>query len=241
MSRLSNLTAIVLRKRDFMESDMILTVLDSEGHRREVIVKGAGSQKSRRRRHLERMNLIKGSLYKGKTHFYLQDVQCQSSYTSIKDDLDMIMQASVLLELADRSIMAEDPHPEIFKLMLATLEEMNKKNLEVPTLDMSLVQLAHNLGFLPNFKECSQCHNEVLDDTLHWDRQNGTLHCKNCGNGNTPLPLKYRKAMEFFRQHHVSSASQLKLQKEEATELRSLVFDLFQSHLQSPLKTLSLN
>lgn len=224
-----------------MESDLSLTILDSSGHRREVIVKGAGSQKSRRRRHLERMNLIKGSLYEGKTHFYLQDVQCQSSFTKIKDDLDLIMQASVLLELADKSILAEDPHQEIFELLHATLEEMNKKDVQNHTLDMSLVQLAYHLGFLPNFKECSQCHNEVLDDTLHWDRQNGTLHCNDCGNSKRPLPLKYRKAMEFFRKHHVSSASQLRLQKEEATELRALIFDLFQAHLHAPLKSLSLS
>ena len=67
MSRLKNITAIVLNKRDFMESDLFLTLLDDEGKRFEVLVKGAGSQKSRRRRHLERMNLIKGTLYEGKT------------------------------------------------------------------------------------------------------------------------------------------------------------------------------
>lgn len=239
MSRLKNITAIVLNKRDFMESDLFLTLLDDEGKRFEVLVKGAGSQKSRRRRHLERMNLIKGTLYEGKTHLYLQDVECQSSFSLLKDDLDRILQASVLLELTERCLFPDDPHQEIYTLILHTLELLNKKDAQSHVIDISLVQLANHLGYLPNFRECSQCHGEKIEENLHWDREHGTLHCDDCGLIRRPLSMKYRKAMEFFRQSQVKLPQQLKLGKLEHEELRSLIYELFQAHLHAPLKSLS--
>lgn len=238
MSRLRNLTAIILNKREFMENDLILTVLDEQGERLELIAKGAGKGKSERRRHLERMNLIQGTLYEGRTHHYLQDVSCQSSHSQLKDSLELIMEASILLELTERSVMLDDPHPEVFELLRSTLTEMNKKDAQRHVLDMSLVQLAHHLGFLPNFRACSQCHAESKKD-LHWDRDHGTLHCGECGPGRRPLEIKYRKAMEFFRLTHVSRAQHLRLQPEEQNTLRALIFQLFEAHLQAPLKTLS--
>jgi len=240
MSRLKNITAIVINKRDFMENDLALTLLDEEGNRIEAMVKGAGSRKSKRRRHLERMNLIKGTLYKGKTHLYLQDVECQQSFTVIKDDFDRIMQASVLLELIQRSILEDDPHPEIYHLLKDSFTEFNQKSAEQHILDISLVQLAKHLGFLPNFKECSQCHEEKIKENLHWDKDHGTLHCDNCGPVRSPLELKYRKAMEFFKRTHIHDAAKLKLNESEQSIVRNLCYQLFEAHLQTPLKSLSL-
>ncbi|MFT7183899.1 MAG: DNA repair protein RecO (recombination protein O) [Oceanicoccus sp.] len=241
MSRLRNLTAIVLRKRDLMERDLFITIMDDEGNCFDVVVKGAGSQKSKRRRHLERMNLIKGTLYEGKTHLYLQDVQCQSSHVALKDNLDSIMQASVLLELIERCILPNDPHPQIYKLVSETLEMMNKKDVQDHLLEISLIQLANHLGFLPNFKECSQCHFDKTQEDLYLDKTHGTLHCKDCNPSGPPLPMKYRKAIEFFKRTQITNTQEIKFEKGEQTELRELILELFQPQLHSPLKSLSLS
>ncbi len=235
----NNFTAIILKKRHVFERDLSLVLLDKKGKRIEVIAKGAGYGKSLRSAHLEAMNLIKGSLYKGKNKYFLQEVECQESFIHLKEDLDKIIEAGLLLQLTELSVLTNDPHPEIFDLLLSSFTELNKKNVQTHLLDMSLVQLANHLGFLPNFRECSQCHEDQKERHLHWDMKQGTLHCENCSPSQKPLQLKYRKAMEFFRMRHVSQANKVKLSFEEQQEIRKLTYQLFEAHLQKPLKTLS--
>ncbi len=234
---IQNLTGIILRKRTFGEKDLIITVLSSFGERSELVVKGANLPKSRRRAHLELMNLVQGTTYQGSHHVYLQNVHVKNSFTHLKENVSTVLRLTIFLEILERGLMEKDAQPEIFALLAETLESLNKRSH--PFLpEAALIKLAHLLGFLPSFKQCNACH-LTLEEEAHWDQEAGTLSCTNCRKDHhRPLPLKYRKAFEFFRRASTEDCRKVQLQEEEADTLREWIPSFFTLHLDRPLKSL---
>jgi DNA repair protein RecO (recombination protein O) len=238
--RNQNFKGIIINKRQFMESDMFLTVLTDSGEKFELLAKGA-SGRSRRKHHLELMNQIEGTFYEGKTHYYLQSVQCKQSFIHLKEDLQLILRMHMILEIINKTVMLEDPHPEIYQLLEETLNSLNQKNVYELTPEITLIKLAHLLGFLPNFKECSSCHKLLTKDEAKWDQEQGTIQCQNCSSELCEhMPLKYRKALDFFRRAPRSEYIKVTLNPEESHEIKSMLPNLFIKHLGAPLKSLAL-
>jgi len=239
--RTKNLTGIVIRKRDFMEKDLIVTVLNEKGLRQDLIVKGAGNGKSKRKSHLEPMNLIEGNVYAANTQSYLQTVQSRCSFTEMKNHLDRILRMQVIFEIIDKTIFPSDAHPEIYELLLDTLHTMNKKYTQPFGPEISLIKLAHFLGFLPSFKECGSCHRPLHENDAQWNHEVGTLACRACSpEQHSHLPLKYRKAMEFFRRATKEDLNKVILQEQEKKDLRDLTMRFFTLNIDKPLKSLML-
>ena len=241
MNKIHNFTGIIICKRKFMESDLIITVLNENGLRHEFIAKGAGNGKSRRKSHLEAMCLIKGTYYEGRSHEYLQAVESKAVFQTLKSDLERVLRMHLILEIIEKTVMRDDKHPEIFSLLLETLEEMNKKDSPLLNIEIALTKLAHMLGYLPNFKECSACHKELYEDTALWNAAEGTVSCKACGNeDHSHIPLKYRKALEFFRKAPQRDLQHIKIGDEEHKTLQEFLPQLFSSQIERPLKSLTL-
>ena len=233
-----------------MESDLFVTILTESGHRRELLAKGAAGR-SKRKSHMELMNLVSGTFYQGKTHQYLQDISCKKSFHRLKANLERILRMHMILEIIERTVLEEDPHPEIYQLLADTLETMNQTQAHELTPDVTLIKLANFLGFLPNFKECCSCHMAITEDTAVWDENRGVLQCPKCANTNLEIeeeelistqqhfPLKYRKVLEFFRQSPHRDLEKIQIQAEEQKALQQFLPKIFLNHLGKPLKSLN--
>lgn len=228
------LTGIVLRKKEWGERDLLLTVLSEEGKCQEIVVKGGGSGRSRRRSHLELFNWIEGTVYHSARRHYLQEVQLKQSWHNLKEELDLVFRLSVFLEIAGRSLQAEERYPEVYHLLLRTLQDLNcKASSFLP--EIALIKLAHYLGYLPSFKECSHCH-RLLHEEAHWDLEAGLLSCSDCKQKQgTVLPLKYRKAFEFFKVARHQDCEKVHLSTEEQESLKEWIPHFFNPYLDRPL------
>ena len=239
MSKNHNFTGIILRKRNFMEADLIVTVLTKSGHRHDLIAKHANG-KSRRKSHLELMNLVSGTFYSGKTHEYLQDIQCQKSFSHLKENLERVLRTHMILEIIEKTVLENDPHPEIFDLLKNTLQTLNETHPHSLTQEAALTKLAHFLGFLPDFKECSSCHEHITQDDAKWDPSQSTLYCQKCAKtSHRSFPLKYRKALEFFKKSPQHELEKISIADTEHKSLQEFLPSLFLSHLGKPLKSLA--
>lgn len=238
--KIQNFTGIIIKKRQFMEADLIITVLCNDGMPQELIAKGASNGKSRRKNHIELMNLVSGTFYEGKTHTYLQDIACKNSFHKLKENLDLIMKGQVMLEIIQKAVLHSDPHKAIYDLLETTFQDLNQDLPHALTYEAALTKLAHHLGFLPNFKECSTCHSQITEDEAKWDPSQNTLYCKNCAMAqHRSFPLKYRKALEFFRHSESSDLGKISIQEDEHRILQEFLPNLFLTHFGQPLKTLS--
>ena len=234
---IQNLSGIILRRREYGEKDLMLTVLSNRGERLDLVVKGANIPNSRRRSHLELMNLIEGTTYQSTHNLYLQNVQVKDSFTHLKENVNLVFRLAVFLEILERSLQEKDLQPEIYLLLEETLQSLNESHHAFLP-EAALIRLAHLLGFLPSFKQCNLCHENLMDEA-HWDQEAGTLACTGCRKiHHRPMPLKYRKAFEFFRRASTEDCRKVDLQTEEADTLREWIPSFFSLHLDRPLKSL---
>lgn len=237
---IQNFKGLILRKRPFTENDGIVSLLTEDGFRHDAIVKGLHANTSKRRSHLEVMNWVQGTLYQSKSNMYLQDVRCESSFPTLKNDWDKLMAGQLLLEITEKSLMENHAHPEIYELLLNTFSQLNSENCAKATLSTALTKLAQELGILPSFKQCSLCHHKIETDEAFWHSEAGTLSCQSCAPTHAKhLPLRYRKALEFFRSHSFKESLQVQLSPQDQSSLEYFLPELFTTHLHYPLKSLS--
>ena len=238
-----NLTGIVLRTRTWGETDLLVSVLSSEGERLDLVAKGAGGPRSKRRSHLEGINWIRGTVYESTKRAYLQNVQTENSFIHVKAHPNLVFRLAVFIEILEKTFRPENPHPEIYELFLETLNALNTpeahlKNSHPLLPEVALVKLAHLLGFLPSFKNCAHCH-QSLTKTAHFDHEAGTLACGDCRKAqHRSFPIKYCKAFEFFRHASSADCQKITLEPEEHETLREWIPGFFSLHLDQPLKSL---
>ena len=252
---IKNFSAIILRTRDWGEKDLLVCALSQDGERLDLIAKGAGGPRSKRRSHLESMNAVRGTIYESKGRAYIKTVETENSFLRVKQEPCLVFRLTVFVEILEKTLLPEHAHPEIYPLFLETLESLNEKNHPLLTegelpknrrasdtilVEVALVKLAHVLGYLPSFKNCAHCH-EGLTKTAHWDHEAGTLACANCRQANhRSFPIKYCKAFEFFRHASTENCQKVFLQPDEAETLREWIPSFFSLHLKQPLKSLQI-
>lgn len=234
MSRINNIEGIILKKRPFMENDLFITILDKNGEIFELLCKGIRGKNSRRKGIIEIMNLINGVTYKSANHTYLQSTTLISSFPKLKSNYDKIIEAELLIEIISKTIPREYPHPEIYTLLSGFLNHLNGEETHPLNLSFSLTKLAHHLGFLPSFKNCGSCHAFLEDDHASWEKNQ--VLCKNCKRSNFLMPLKYRKAFEFFRNSERHEIEKITVQLEEIAEMLNFLPNVFANHLEKPLR-----
>lgn len=231
-----NITGIVLHKKEWLEQDLRIVVLTNQGERLDLIVKGAG-KRSRRRSHLELMNLIEGTVHHSRHNAYLQTVSCVHSFSRLKDQLELCLSAQVLLEVLDRSTQPENPEPILFELLHESLKAMEDGSNPNLVLDIALVKLSDALGYLPSLRHCGHCATSLTEEEA-WQHHAGFLACTYCHSSeSTPFPHKYRKAIEFFRTASFETCSRLLLTQEEYGGLREWSPRFLSRELGKPIKT----
>lgn len=221
--KIRNIKGIVIRTRAFMENDMCVNVLTETGEKLDLIVKGARNGKSKRKPHLELMNLVSGTVYESKNHSYLQSVICEKSFHRLKNSCQSVFSCYELLDLVNHSVLPDDPQPEIYEILKNTFDFLDSDKPHFFAVDFALIKLADRLGFLPSFKNCGLCHRIMNEEIfLNWD--NCAVHCVNCKSElESSLEMKYRKAIEFFRVASHEILHKISLSEVECETLRSII------------------
>lgn len=229
--RIQNQKAIIIKTRQFMENDMIVTLLNEKGEKIEAIVKGAQSGTSKRKAHMDLLNLVNATIYQSNRNKYLQAVQATSTFHRAKERFFDVFTLYKILDIINRSIQEEDKFPEIFSLLLETMETLNSKNPHIFTTEIALIKLAHLLGFLPSFRQCGKCH-QAGEGEFYLNDTAGTIHCENCKNDyDSPVELKFRKAIEYFRTTSINAAAKLTINEDECERIKQISSGIFRQHL----------
>lgn len=236
---IQNITGIIIRRKDWGEKDLLVSILSEEGARIDTVVKGAGQGQSKRKSHLELMNQVKGTLYDSGRQIYLQSVECVQSYFRLKQSFERVFQVYVLLEVIDQSLLPENGDPELYKLLEATLSHLNEKDACSLGAEIGLVKWGEALGVLPSFRNCGNCLSH-LEEGARWNTDKQVLLCMGCANTQgEDLPLKYRKALEYFKSASFHECRAIVFRDEEILKLRALIPYLLRGHLERPLKSLA--
>ena len=198
-SRLYRAQGVVLRRRDLGETDRIVTIFTREHGKQRVVAKGTRRPGSRLAGHLEPYMLTNILVARGRSLDIISQAECVSPYSALRQDENAIAAAGLCSELID-SLTAEDqPHPQVFELLLSTLgllEEDADPRRAVLVFEFALLA---NLGYRPEVQRCTACSQDLEPVPSGFSLDAGGVVCHRCLRPASGLALVSVDALKMLR------------------------------------------
>jgi len=229
--RTLTIEAIVLRHRDWGESDRIITTYSKELGKARLVVKGARKIQSRKAGHLEPFSRVRMQLSRTNDLPIVTQVETVTSFQPLKENLEMIGKASYLAELVEK-FTQEDQEGEapLFRLISDTLERLMDSRRSWFALRFFENRLLDISGYRPEFFNCVECHKEIVQEDQFFAPASGGVVCATCGiskPGMWKMPAKTLKYLRFFQKNSFNDYARTRLSDEE----RSSVENFYQNYI----------
>lgn len=177
--------AIVLRARDYSESDRIVTLLTRDFGKLSGIAKGAKASKRRFERKLEPFSCVTLFFRRrplGQLVFISRAERGESAHPTIEDDLGKIALGSYMLELADALTTEEAEARSAYDLLIEALETLSISPAS-PTLRYAYeLKMLRAAGYGLDFARCRLCQNvvEANGNPVYFVISRGGVVCGRC-------------------------------------------------------------
>jgi DNA repair protein RecO (recombination protein O) len=171
--------ALVIRSREFGESDRVLTLFSRELGKLQAVAKGVRKPKSRQRAGVQLFTYGDFLIHRGKTLDTVSQCSPRESFPYLWNDLDRSFAATGISELLDISTLTAQPNPELFTLTLTCLFLMEQFDpaLVLSTYALRLMML---LGYRPRLGECAECGVNISAERLFFSSAAGGTLCSQC-------------------------------------------------------------
>ena len=154
MSRIYKTEGVVLKRKNFGETDRLLTVFTKGNGKLVIVARGIRKIVSRKAPDLEPFTHLHFVLAIGRIFDYVLEVEVIEKYHFISNNLERIAHAYRLVELVDRLCPEREPYVEVFALLIETLRNLNsEKQTQLMALSENIaLKLLWELGYLPREK-----------------------------------------------------------------------------------------
>lgn len=182
-----NTPAILLRRIEFGDYDLIVTLFTRTQGKTSAIAKSAKKSVKRFPGVLEpfsRLNVVMAR-GRGKGLPVLQEASLEDPFFKIRENIVKTAYASYWAELIYLWMAEGEPQEALYRLTLHVLDELNSGKTTVEVLSilfqMRFLSLA---GFRPNFDHCHACKtclDQIRHDCVFSDPSKGGIVCPTCG------------------------------------------------------------
>lgn len=154
---------IILKKKNLLNADKLITIF-SENHGK-IVVLGKGVRKivSRRLSHLETGNFIKFSFYKKDNYFYLRETDVIYGYSKIKRSDKKINLLYLLFFILNKILPENQKEQLIFSKTLNILKELNNQD------DFDMIEVKcflKDILIISGFINKDKANNAIFDPIL---------------------------------------------------------------------------
>ena len=141
--------AIVLKKRQLLQKDVLITLLTQEHGKVSVIAKGIKNITSKRAPHIQTGNLLNVALSDRGHVFYLQGTDLISAFSAIRDNNEKINRLYTFLFIIDRILPEAQEEPQIYNLVKSFMIEVARSTGDLNDfLRIYLQKMLQILGYL---------------------------------------------------------------------------------------------
>lgn len=223
---------IVLRTYKLGEADRIVVLL-TQGHGKvRAVAKGVRKTRSKFGARLEPCSHVSLQLYEGRELDIVTQAESVDHFRAIRDDLDRLAGAQVMLEAADQVGQEGEADAALYRLLLGALRTLagTGGTLVVPAF---LLKLLAADGVRPMVEACAGCGEDT--QLVAFDLESGGLLCNSCRQGIVVSP----DAVALLRDVLGGRLNAALAQPEgEATrELTHLATGAMEHHLERRLRT----
>ena len=189
--------AIILSRRDFGESDRLLTLFTPARGKIRAIAKGARKPSAKVSGHVELFARSDVMIHKGRNLDILTQAELVEPYLGLRDDLARGAYANYIAELLDRfTADEEDESGALFALLDATMSRVADAadpRLAARFFELHLLDL---VGFRPELSECVVSREELVPESQYFSQEEGGVvsRAAGAGGGVTPDRARFRHA-----------------------------------------------
>jgi DNA repair protein RecO (recombination protein O) len=232
--------AVILKRREQGEADRVITIFTPDYGKRAVIAKGVRKPASRKAGHLEPFTHVSLMLAKGKTWDVITSAETITSFRALREDLDLTAYAYYFCELLDAFVQEEDPHPELYDLILTAFRRLETSpNLALTGRWFELALLKH-VGFSPQLFHCVQCGEAIRPELNYFSLEQGGVLCPRHGEGVSgvqPIPLNALKVLRYIQTRPYHEIIRLQLKPGTMRQVETLLADYLRFLLERRLKS----
>ena len=232
--------AIVLGRRDFSESDRMLTLFSREFGKIDAIAKGARKPQSRKTGHVELFMRTNFLFAKGREMNIITQAEMVEAYAGLREDLVRMTYASYLVELLNRFTADEDKHIGEYDLLANGLRWLEK------TADVLLVARYYELrllglaGYQPRLFHCVVCGEPIEEQDQFFSAELGGLLCPNCQTADRrakPISAVAVKVLRYLQTRDWETVKVLQLKRPLHHELETTMHHYLTYILERNLKS----
>jgi DNA repair protein RecO (recombination protein O) len=181
--------AILLRRLDYGDFDLILTFLSLQRGKISLIAKSAKKSKKRFAGVLELFSLIDvvGSIGKGRGLPVLQEASLKSPHSSIRGNIKKTAYASYWCELIYTWLEENQEQGDLFHLLKYVLAQLDSGTATAAELSVLFqMRMLYLSGHRPNLQQCARCRKNldaIEAQQVIFDITKGTFLCPGCASG----------------------------------------------------------
>lgn len=181
--------AIVIRSREFGESDRLVTLFSREMGKIQAVAKGVRKPKSRQRAGVQLFTYADYLVHRGRNLDTINQASPKESFPHLLTDLGRTLAATGMAELLAAATIAGQPQPELFTLTLSCfyLLEHFEPSLLLAGYAMRLVDI---LGYAPVLDHCTVCASQLKEEVCLFSPEAGGVLCARCRAGYAGKYLK---------------------------------------------------
>jgi DNA repair protein RecO (recombination protein O) len=233
--------AVVVRHSDWGEADRLLTLYTREQGMVRALAKGARKITSRKAGHLQPFTYITAQLARGRDLLIVTQAETINAFLPLHDDLTKTGYAAYVVELLYRfSYEEEGGNPTLFRLLVETLDRIEKEENAWLAIRYYEMRLLDSVGFRPQLFECANCGHEILAEDQYFSFTAGGAICPRCGQGLSNLmkiSVEMLKYLRHFQRSSYRDASRAHPSLESQKEAEVLMQGYFTYLLERELNT----
>lgn len=239
--------AIVLRTYRLAESDRIVVFLTENHGKVRAVAKGIRRTRSRFGGRLEPLSYVNVQFHRGSSLDVVSQVETIEASSGLYGDLDVMTEASAVLEAVDRLVPDLEPVPQTFRMLLGVRRTLIERPspLVVPAF---LWKLLAAEGVRPELDRCVGCGAVESDDSrfVAFDSVRGGVQCRSCRTGGSIGPealallrdmLGGRLALALEAAHDPTGQ---RLDDPVVNEVADLATRAFEAHVERRLRSLGI-
>jgi DNA repair protein RecO (recombination protein O) len=210
--------AVLLRRLDYGDFDLILTLLSLQRGKISLIAKSAKKSTKRFGGILELFSLMEVVASAGRGGLpVLQEATLISPFSTIRNDIIKTAYASYWCELINNWVEENQKQEQLFYLLKHVLNQLDRGESEAAQISILFqMKLLHLTGHGPNLRQCGRCRKNleiILSNQVVFDIAKGAILCDECSpgaGGRLRLSKGTLKQLIWFESGNLKKASRIR-------------------------------
>jgi len=236
---MSYTTAILLRRTDFGDNDLILTLFTKDRGKTSVIAKSAKRSQKRFAGALDLFTVSRILYKKGQGRLpLLQEAALKHVFLSFRSDICKTAYASYWAELIFLWIEEYENQSELYELFLYTLDTLDKGHIQDAQLNIFFqIKFLRLAGIFPVLENCVRCRRNtdvISDHKILFDLAGGGIVCEKCGRTSGPdlfISKATLKQLTWLDKNGFSQAGRIRFSQQSLYESQAFLETFILYHL----------